>query len=552
MSSSGEGLALIGAFVPVLLRDPESLAGGIEHALRVARLLAAVVPEGDRRAGPFIVVADDNVTDPGRTLHAGRITPEMALPDDEWAGYAGRAESVARAVREETGLRSVFHPHSAGWVETPAETDRFLAETDPEILGIVFDTGHYLFGAGDEGPSVVEALDRWADRVWYIHFKDNDRDLARRSRDEGWDYYQALRAGIFSELGKGGVDFAGGRALAGRAWLRRLGGRRAGHPARYGHSQRERPPQPGVPGVAGNLNLRSPEGDRVITRFARGDRVMESMETLGRQERAYHPMTHDPITLRITPVPPARDHSRRSCPPRPRRTGGLAGWRDRAAWAAPSTWHRLSDRGARDPRGRAQEARANIDVLVAPTFQTGSSHHHLPFGGTISLSTERYYGALRDMTESLIAEWLPPHLHRQWTRREPRAHPVRRQRPCLVACLQPRRRVVLGSRQGITRAACARFGRAPAGSCWRLRDLADHGATSGPGRQPTAPPHGRGAGADDPFHPLRFVPNVTASGRVSTAIPIARTRPARSGGSVCSRSSLPRSRQRSSALRACR
>ncbi len=53
-------------------------------------------------------------------------------------------------------------------------------------------------------------------------------------------------------------------------------------------------------------------------------------------------------------------------------------------------------------RAAAQEARASVDVLVAPTFQTGSSHHHLPFGGTISLSTERYYGTLRDMTESLI------------------------------------------------------------------------------------------------------------------------------------------------------
>jgi creatinine amidohydrolase len=53
-------------------------------------------------------------------------------------------------------------------------------------------------------------------------------------------------------------------------------------------------------------------------------------------------------------------------------------------------------------RAAAQDARASIDVLVTPTFQTGSSHHHLPFGGTISLSTERYYGALRDMTESLI------------------------------------------------------------------------------------------------------------------------------------------------------
>jgi inosose dehydratase len=32
-------------------------------------------------------------------------------------------------------------------------------------------------------------------------------ELARRSRDEDWDYFQALHAGIFSELGQGGVDF---------------------------------------------------------------------------------------------------------------------------------------------------------------------------------------------------------------------------------------------------------------------------------------------------------------------------------------------------------
>jgi creatinine amidohydrolase len=53
-------------------------------------------------------------------------------------------------------------------------------------------------------------------------------------------------------------------------------------------------------------------------------------------------------------------------------------------------------------RAAAQEARVRVDVLAAPTFHIGSSHHHLPFGGTISLSTERYYGALSDMTESLI------------------------------------------------------------------------------------------------------------------------------------------------------
>ena len=53
-------------------------------------------------------------------------------------------------------------------------------------------------------------------------------------------------------------------------------------------------------------------------------------------------------------------------------------------------------------RAAAQEARRGIDILVAPTVQVGASHHHLPFGGTISLATECYYGALSDMVESLI------------------------------------------------------------------------------------------------------------------------------------------------------
>jgi inosose dehydratase len=201
------GLALLGAFTPILLRDPDAYEAGLAQALRTARLLAAVTRETDRTKGPFVVLADENGVEPVRMKNAGRITPAMGLPDGEWAGYAGRVEAAARAVREETGLRSVFHPHSAGWVETPAEIDRFLAETNPEALGIVFDTGHYAFGAGERGPSVIEAMDRWADRIWYMHFKDCSAEIARRSREEDWDYIRSIRAGVFPELGTGSVDF---------------------------------------------------------------------------------------------------------------------------------------------------------------------------------------------------------------------------------------------------------------------------------------------------------------------------------------------------------
>jgi creatinine amidohydrolase len=53
-------------------------------------------------------------------------------------------------------------------------------------------------------------------------------------------------------------------------------------------------------------------------------------------------------------------------------------------------------------RAAAAEAAARIPVLVAPTFPFGSSAHHLPFGGTMSIATDTYYRVLSDLVESLI------------------------------------------------------------------------------------------------------------------------------------------------------
>lgn len=51
---------------------------------------------------------------------------------------------------------------------------------------------------------------------------------------------------------------------------------------------------------------------------------------------------------------------------------------------------------------RAAEA-ADASIVVAPTLTFGSSHHHLPFGGTLSLSTDTYGRVVRDLVESMIA-----------------------------------------------------------------------------------------------------------------------------------------------------
>jgi inosose dehydratase len=204
---------MVGAFVPVALKDPAALTVGKEEALKISRLLAAVA-EADCR--PFLVLADDNGTDPVRTRNAGRVQPGMGLSEEEWNIFAKGAEGIARAVREETGLETVFHHHCAGHVETPEEIAELLKRTDPSLINLVFDTGHYAYGTGQNGAEcVLEGLDRFSDRIRHIHFKDCEPNIASQARHEGWDYFDAVKQGVFCDLGKGFVDFPGVTA-----WLR--------------------------------------------------------------------------------------------------------------------------------------------------------------------------------------------------------------------------------------------------------------------------------------------------------------------------------------------
>jgi inosose dehydratase len=198
-------LTMVGAFVPVALRDPGAHADGEAHALKVARLISAVARPG---AGPYLVLADANGTDPVRTRNAGRVKPEMGLSTDDWRVFAEGAERVAMSVRDQTGLQTVFHHHCAGYVETPEEIARLLNLTNPELLGLVFDTGHYAYGSGrNDASAVTEGLDRFAGRIHYVHFKDCHPEVARQARAEEWDYFTAVGNGLFCELGKGYVDF---------------------------------------------------------------------------------------------------------------------------------------------------------------------------------------------------------------------------------------------------------------------------------------------------------------------------------------------------------
>lgn len=199
-------LALTGAFVPVMLASEGAHATGVEVAVRTATLLAQATQRMGQTQHPWLVLADENGTVPERTNNAGRITPDMGLTAAQWKIFGAGADRIAQAVFDATGLRTVFHHHCAGYVETPAEIDRLLGVTSPDLVGLVFDTGHYAYGA-DGCSDMIDALLRLESRIWYMHFKDCSESVAEEARTRGWDYFTAVRHGIFCELGRGCVDF---------------------------------------------------------------------------------------------------------------------------------------------------------------------------------------------------------------------------------------------------------------------------------------------------------------------------------------------------------
>jgi inosose dehydratase len=193
------GLALVASFSTPWLQDPARHEQSADDAVRIARLLAAV-------GGPstLVVLGNDPYGDPVRGRMAGRITAEHGLSDQQWAGFAAGANHLARRVRDEAGIRTVIHQHLGTLVESMDEVRHFLDATDPSLVGVCLDTGHWTFGTGGDPSAAVRDL---RERIWHVHFKDCDPAVMAESRRLEWDGLTSTAHGVFCELGRGGVDF---------------------------------------------------------------------------------------------------------------------------------------------------------------------------------------------------------------------------------------------------------------------------------------------------------------------------------------------------------
>jgi inosose dehydratase len=192
---SKRNLRLLSSFVPVNFADETAHQAGEAHALQVGRLLQS-------QGAVCIVLADDNGAVPELVQQAGRRHGSV-LSRDQWDVYARGVNRVARAVYDECGLKVVFHHHCAGYVETQEEVRSLMNRADQDLVGLCLDTGHWEYAGGD----AVAVVGEYGERVRYLHLKDCDPGIRELAVKERMDYFAAVAAGVFCELGQGSVDF---------------------------------------------------------------------------------------------------------------------------------------------------------------------------------------------------------------------------------------------------------------------------------------------------------------------------------------------------------
>jgi inosose dehydratase len=137
-----------------------------------------------------------------RDLADGRQLEPAQVDQDQWRALVEGADHLARVRGDETGMRFVFHPHAESHVETDEQTHRFLADTDPELVGLCglcVDTGHVAYRHGD----APRLLREHADRIWYVHLKAVDPAVLAQVEAEQLSFADAVKRDVMCEPGRG-------------------------------------------------------------------------------------------------------------------------------------------------------------------------------------------------------------------------------------------------------------------------------------------------------------------------------------------------------------
>ncbi len=127
---------------------------------------------------------------------------KYVMNDEEWDRLCKGINKLGR-VAKNMGIKMCLHHHMGTVVQTEAEVDRLMANTDPEVFGLLFDSGHLAYCDED----YMSVLNKYIDRIYHVHLKDIRPEIVATVKAEKLSFLQGVRLGAFTVPGDGSIDF---------------------------------------------------------------------------------------------------------------------------------------------------------------------------------------------------------------------------------------------------------------------------------------------------------------------------------------------------------
>lgn len=124
------------------------------------------------------------------------------LTDAQWRNMVEGLHKAGQYCKDH-GMKLVYHFHGETVVETGEEIARLMEMTDPDLVYMLYDTGHAYYGGSDP----LYILQTHYDRIAYIHLKDVREDVLEQHLKDGLRFREGVRRGVFTVPGDGCIEF---------------------------------------------------------------------------------------------------------------------------------------------------------------------------------------------------------------------------------------------------------------------------------------------------------------------------------------------------------
>ena len=125
------------------------------------------------------------------------------MNDEEWDTFCTGMNKLGKIAKEEYGIALTFHPHMGTVVQSLAEVDRMMENTDPEYVSLLFDTGHFTYCGEDP----LEVVKKYVHRIKHVHLKDIRPEVVEQVKKENMSFLAGVRAGAFTIPGDGCINY---------------------------------------------------------------------------------------------------------------------------------------------------------------------------------------------------------------------------------------------------------------------------------------------------------------------------------------------------------